>query len=216
MSTLETMPSRGRAARFLFTSENFVSRQLVLPVFLGLLLELLIFSLEEPKLERKFQDYCLNTRLDQWSSTTGLTVLVQKAKFFLWAAHFCESTDAFTFQSRPTARANSSSPVMMLPTITPKGTSPFSPGLLTVSTTYAARGEDGRGHCTAGLTQTCMINKNTNATHYSINWGRGGCVGSKWHMFTPFYKGWISTVEYSNIWCLFMALHGLLINGNLD
>lgn len=40
-----------------------------------------------------------------------------------------------TFHSSPTTRASSSRPPMTLPTITPTGTSAFSPGLLTVSGT---------------------------------------------------------------------------------
>lgn len=46
-----------------------------------------------------------------------------------------------TFHRSPTARANSSSPAMTLPAITPTGTSPFSPGLLTVTTTWTPTNE---------------------------------------------------------------------------
>ena len=41
-----------------------------------------------------------------------------------------------TFHSNPTAPASSNSPPIMLPTITPTGTSAVSPGLLMVSTTW--------------------------------------------------------------------------------
>lgn len=43
-----------------------------------------------------------------------------------------------TFHNSPTASANSSSPAMTLPTITPTGTSPFSPGLLMVTSTWSS------------------------------------------------------------------------------
>lgn len=49
-----------------------------------------------------------------------------------------------TFHRSPTARANSSSPATTLPAITPTGTSPFTPGLLMVTTTWTARGQETR------------------------------------------------------------------------
>lgn len=70
----------------------------------------------------------------------------------------------FTFHSSPTARANKSSPAMTLPAITPTGTSPFSPGLLTVSTTWTRR-----GHYMVCLTQSWhdFKKKPSHFTHHS-------------------------------------------------
>lgn len=57
---------------------------------------------------------------------------------------------SLTFHSSPTTRASSSRPAMTLPTITPTGTSPFSPGLLTVSGTWSGGTNSGL-YCTIKL-----------------------------------------------------------------
>lgn len=127
---------------FLFGSQHLIVES-ALPVFLRLLLKLLVLSLEKPKLGREIPVLLLDNYIYTFLNYSKYTAV----KFCEWIYKTQNHTfqwqhSTLTFHSRPTARANSSSPPMTLPAITPTGTSPFSPGLLTVNTTWTAGGQE--------------------------------------------------------------------------
>lgn len=105
---------------------------------------------------------------------------------------------------------------MTLPTMTPTGTSPFSPGLLTVNTTWTAGGQERSFHSLSHKDVTGLTaNKQTIAQRI---WGKEPVKYHKWVSSVSSYERPNPNIEMWSYWQLFVVnneqirVGGLYIN----